>query len=280
MHAETTVKTLAYANNPAKAAELMKWLQALAPHLEMDLSIVNVRGAGGPEAEAARMIAGALDGSGGAVPRMIERSGAPEEAIADEARENEYSLVALVPAGRRGFIRLFYGSMVAHVVQRVSTSVLVVREGHTVPPSKILVCVSGCRHSLTNVTLAAQMASRFGSKLQILMVLSQVSVDMKGADTWAVDPARFTETDHPLASHLRVAQKVAEEIGVQPGLGVRTGMISDEILKEVRHGGHDLLVLGTHRAEDFDTAYEDITDEVLQASGVTTLVVGLRASLF
>jgi nucleotide-binding universal stress UspA family protein len=124
------------------------------------------------------------------------------------------------------------------------------------------------------------MAGRFGARLHIFLVLSQVSIDMKGADTWAVDTERFTESDHPLASHLRVARKAAEEIGVTPTLGVRSGMISDEILKEVRRGGHDLLVLGTHRAEDFDTAYEDITDEVLQASKVTTLVVGLRASLF
>jgi len=274
------LKTLVYANHPDKAREILGWVTALSTHVPMDVTIQTVDGAGPLDRAAAKILAEGLAPGGGS--RMVEvkaRGGSPEEAIAAQVLECDYNLVALAPAGRKGFIRLFYGSMVAHVVRRLSTSVLVVRGEGTAPPRKILVCVSGSRHSLTNVTVAAQIAGWFGSDLSLLTILSQVSVDMAGTEPFEGASDSFLANDHPLAAHLRVAAEIGRKIGSPPKVRVRQGLISDEIVDDIRENGHDLLVIGTHRAEDFDTVYEDITNELVQASPVSTLVVGMRAEL-
>lgn len=274
------MKTLVYANDPEKARLVLSWVNALALKIPSEVTVQTVVGAGPMEKEAAEVLSSELSRNGGARTAEVKAGGgSPEEAIAVQAAEGDYNLVVLAPAGRRGFIRFFYGSMVAHVVRRVSTSVLVVRGGGVSPPRKILVCVSGSRHSLTNVTVAAQLASLFGAELSLLTVLSQVSVDQKGAEPFDGDPETFIGSRHPLAGQLRVAAELAPRLGARASVRVRQGLITGEIVNEVREAGADLLVVGTHRAEDFDTVYEDITDQIVQASPVSTLVVGLRAAL-
>jgi nucleotide-binding universal stress UspA family protein len=242
--------------------------------------VLRVEGAAAAEAEAGRYLE-AECGAAGLFHSVREsgRTGSPEEVIAAEARERDYGLVVLAPAGRHGFIRLFYGSMVAHVVQRVSTSVLVVRGERAVPPARVLACVSGARHSLTTVSVAAQAAGLFGSELTLLTVLSQVGITMKGAQPWDRDAASFIECDDPLARHLKIAAEMAGRVGPRPSIKVREGLVGEEILKEIRDGGHDLLVAGTHWAQDCDTVYEDLTSDLVRTSPISTLVVGLRAGL-
>ncbi|HZE88992.1 MAG TPA: universal stress protein [Verrucomicrobiae bacterium] len=274
------MKALVYANRPDRARQVASWVSALAGKIPGEAVIQVMAGAPAVELEAARILAAELAPATGAPPRQATSpGGSPEEVIAAQAAEGDYGLVVLAPAGRRGFIRLFYGSMVAHVVRRVSTSVLIVRSVGQAPPRKILVCVSGSRHSLTSVTVAAQLAGLFGAELTLLTVLSQVSVDLAGREPFGGDPDTLLETNHPLAGHLRVAGELAERMGARATVRVRQGLIAEEIVEEATRSGADLLVVGTHRAEDFDTVYDDITDQIVQSSPVSTLVVGLRAAL-
>jgi nucleotide-binding universal stress UspA family protein len=274
------VKTLVYANRSDKARLVLAWIGALAEKIPIETTVQTVAGAAPAEKEAAEILArGLAPGAPGNRAEIKVGSGSPEEAIASQAEEGDYSLVALTPAGRKGFIRLFYGSMISHVVRRVSTSVLVVRGAGKAPPSKILVCTSGSRHSLTNVSVAAQIAGFFGAEIRVVLVLSQVTVDPEGAAPLDDDPDTFLTGKHPLAGHLRVAADLARKIGAPVTTRARQGLITDEIVNEIREWSADLLVVGTHRAEEFDTAYDDLTDQIVQASPVTTLVVGLRAAL-
>ena len=273
------MKTLVYANNTEKAREILKWLAALSGPGSLEATLLTLQGAGVAEREAVRLLEQEIGAIPGAQVEIHQDPGPPEEAIAAQAIQSDCHLVAVAPAGRKGFIRLFYGSMVAHVVQRVSTSVLVVRGAAHVPPRKILVCVSGSRHSLTTVTVCAQLAARSGSELSVLTVLSQLSLVAERAEPWAGGQEAFLASDHPLAAHLRVASQIAGGIGAPARLRVREGLVLEEIRAEIEEGGYDLVAIGTHRAEDFDPVYEDVSDEIVQASPVTTLVVGLRASL-
>lgn len=279
------MRTLVYANTPDKARDVQRWVEALAERIPMEVSVLSLEGAGAAEREAARLLREGLEAPGRAVrPEPAAGSGSPEEAIAALGLEHNFGLVVVAPAGRSGFIRLFYGSMVAHVVRRVSTSVLVVRRGTAgpgaFPPRRILVCVSGSRHSLTNVTAGAHLAGLFKAEMSILTILSQVSLGLEKAEPWEADPETFLRSAHPLAAHLRVAGDLARGLGVAPAVRVRHGLVVEEILAEVAESGCDLLVVGTHRAEDFDTVYDDVTDDLVKASPVSTLVVGLRAVLF
>lgn len=274
------MKNLVYANGPARARQVVSWVRALARRIPMDVTVQRVDGGSRPKEEAVSLLREELAGVEGVRSvSLSSRPGAPEEIIAAEVRERAYGLVTLAPAGRQGLSRLFRGSMVGHVVQRVSTSILVVREGRRVPPRRILVGVAGARHSLTTVSLAAQVAGLFDSDLTLLLVLSQVGIGMAGGEPWDADPSSFLQSDHPLAGHLRVASQIAARSGRPPRVQVRQGLVCTEILREIRQQDHDLLVIGTHRAEDFDTVYEDLTDELVKTSPASTLVAGIRAEL-
>ncbi len=274
------LRILAYANQPEKARQVMAWVRALGRGRPLEVIVQRMERGSPAEAEAARILGAELGAAGHAhTVRMSGKPGSPEEIIAAEARESEYGLIVLAPAGRHGFIKLFYGSMVAHVVQRVSTSILVVRGEAKMPPARVLVCVSGARHSLTTVSVAAQAAGILGAQLTLLTVLSQVGIGMKGGEPWDRDPGTFLEGDDPLARHMKIAAEVAGRIGPRPEARIREGLVGEEILREIREGGHDLLVVGTHWAQDCDTVYEDLTSDLVQTSPITTMVVGLRAGL-
>ena len=274
------LRALLYANRDYKAREILGWVETLGRHLPLAVTIQTAVPAEPAETEAVRLLESEIAARGTVRSVAVrKRSGSPEEIIAAETREGDYGIVLVAPAGRHGFIRLFYGSMVAHVVQRVSTSVLVVRGGRMVPPRRVLVCVSGARHSLTTVSVAAQMAGLFGAELDLLLVLSQVGIGIGGGKPWERDAGSFMESDDPLARHMKIAAEMSERMGCPARIRIRQGLVSEEILREAEEGGGDLLVVGTHRAEDFDTVYEDLTNELVRSSPVSTLVVGLRAEL-
>jgi nucleotide-binding universal stress UspA family protein len=274
------VKNLIYANSPRRARRVLSWTRALGDRFPLEMTVQRVEGGDPAKEEAARLLEAGLAELPNVVSVSVSsRRGAPEEIIAAEVREKDYDLVTLSPAGRQGFNRLFHGSMIAHVVQRVSTTVLAVRDGERIPPRRVLACVSGSRHSLTTVTLAAQIAGIFDAELTLLLVLSQLGIGVAGGAAWEADPGSFMESGEPLAGHLRVAAQVAAHAGTTPAIRVRQGLVNEEILREIRGGGHDLLVIGTHRAEGFDTVYEDLTDELVRKSPISTMIVGMRAGL-
>ncbi len=272
------MKILLYANSPEKAGLLLPWVKSLSSSFATEVVVQTTREPARAERAAAEMLEAEL-AQGGAITLRGARAvgGSPEEVIADEVLRGDYNLVIVAPAGRRGFIRLFYGSMVAKVVRRVSTSVMIVRAG-AVPPRRILVGVSGSRHSLTNVRAAAQLGVIYGATVTIMMVLSQLPVEFSGPEAGA-RKEDFLKSDHPPAVHLRTGQDLLRNLGAKGNLRVVEGLVVDEVLEELETIDHDLLVLGTHRAEDYDPMYEDLTSELVQKSPRTTMVVGLRADL-
>jgi len=272
------VRILLYANSPEKARLLLPWVQGLSRPFLTEVTVQVPREPSPGELAASEIFQQELVTTERLRFSAIHAEGEwPEEGIAQECLKGDYNLAILAPAGRRGFIRLFYGSMVAKVVRKVSSSVMVVRAG-VVPPRRILTCVSGSRHSLANVRAAAQFGVAFGAQVTILMVLSQLPVEFSGAEA---PQARedFLNSDHPMAEHLRAARDLLRNLGAKGGVRVAEGLVVEEILEDMETFDHDLLILGTHRAEDYDPMYEDLTSELVQRSTRTMLVVGVRADL-
>lgn len=272
------MKLLVYANSPERSRLLLPWAHELTRQFGAEITILATREPSIEETAALEILTAELPGpAGGETPTVRREGDRPERAIAEEATSHDYDLVLLAPAGRRGFVRLLYGSMVGKVLRQVTTSVLIARAG-VVPPRRILACVSGSRHSLANVRAAARIAVATDATVTIMMVLSQLPVDLPRQP----EPVRredFLRSDHPLAVHLRTAEQLLLGLGAQGGVRVAEGLVVDEILNEVEAFDHDLLVLGTHRAEDYDPMYEDLTSELVRKSPRSTLVVGARADL-
>jgi nucleotide-binding universal stress UspA family protein len=272
------VKILLYANTAEKARVILPWVRILSRHFITSVTVQTTRRATEGERAASELFRRELtDTETLKVGPVVKDLDLPEEGIAREVQKGDYNLVIMTPAGRRGVIRLFYGSMVGKVIRRVSTSVLIAREG-IVPPRRILVCVSGSRHSLTNVRAAARLAVVLGCPVTIMMVISQLPVSFAGQDPGSREEG-FLASDHQHAAHLRAALDLLHNLGAEGSVLVREGLVVDEILDELEGPEHDLLILGTHRAEDYDPMYEDLTAELVQRATVTTLVVGLRADL-
>jgi len=272
------VNILLYANSTAKARLLLPWVQSLSRLFLAEVTVQTTRDPSAGERAAVEIFRAELPSVGEVTLSGVRSGGAlPEEAIAAEALQGEYSLAILAPAGRRGIIRLFYGSMVGKVIRKVSTSVLIVRGG-VVPPRRILTCVSGSRHSLTNVRAAARLGVAFGAPVTIYMVLSQLPVEFT-RDGQAGSREEFLRSEHPLAVHLRTAEGLLHNLGATGGVKLGDGLVIDGILEELESSDHDLLVLGTHRAQDYDPIFEDLTSELVQRTTRTALVVGLRADL-
>jgi len=272
------VRILLYANSAAKARLLLPWVQGLSRHFLAEVTVQTTREPNDGERTAVEIFRSELPTAGEVTLSGVRADGSlPEEAIAAEALRGEYNLAILAPAGRRGIIRLFYGSMVGKVLRKVSTSVLIVRGGR-VPPRRILACVSGSRHSLTNVRAAARLAVAFDATVTIYMVLSQLPVEFT-QDGSTGSREEFLKSGHPLAVHLRTAEGLLHNLGAKGTARLGEGLVVDGILGEMEASEHDLLVLGTHRAQDYDPIYEDLTSELIQRTTRSTLVVGLRADL-
>lgn len=278
------MKVLLYANSPEKADRVLAWERALAGAFPIE-PVVHLPAEPEPaERAAADRLSAELAAGGSADPGTTGQPSPPaartvEESIAAEAARGDYPLVVLAPAGRKGVVRLLFGSMVGQVVRRVKSSVLVVRGG-AVPPRRLLVCVSGSRHSLTNVRMAARLAAAFEARVTLLMVISQLPVQFAGRQDAGLT-RDFLQSDHPLAAHMRAADELLRRMGAgeRSAIHVREGLVVEEILDEVESAGHDVVLIGTHQAEDYDPMYEDLTSELISRLSRTALVVGLRADL-
>lgn len=271
------MKILLYANTSQKARDVASWARRLVSVLAGEVVIHLPAEPDAGERAAIEILQAELVASGGALPpAMVQaEAGSTEEGIAAEVARGDYPLVLLAPAGRRGVVRLIHGSLIGQVVRRVRSSVLIVRDGG-VPPRSILACLSGSRHSLTNVRAAALLSAAFNANVTLLMVISQLPVEFTGRQDSSMTHD-FLKSDHPLAVHMRTANELLLKMGGRGSVRVREGLVIEEILDEMETSGHDLLMIGTHRAEDYDPMYEDLTSELVTRVERSTLVVGPRA---
>ncbi|HKY31452.1 MAG TPA: universal stress protein [Candidatus Polarisedimenticolia bacterium] len=266
------MKLVVYADSPHRARPVSAWARTLLKLGPGEVVIPLVRDPSEMEETAADLIRGELRGEAGARVALERGDGErPEEAILQAASRLGADVAVVSPAERRGLARLLRGSMVARVVGGASCSVLVVKEGE-IPPRRILACVSGSRRSLTNVRAAARLGVALDAEVTIVMVLSQLPV---GHEREEEPHDSFLKSDHPLAVHVRTAEELLRRLGARGGVRVRKGLVVDEILDEMEVPGHDLMVLGTHRAEDYDPMYEDLTSELVGRTARSALVIGV-----
>ena len=271
------MKVMMHADSTEKARQVAAWAAGLARRTPLEATVLTTRQPPTAELAAAGILHEELSAAAGIEVKVVRvETDLPEEAIGSEAAASDVGLVIVGPSGRRGVARLVHGAMEAKVIQDVAASVLIVRR-ESFPPRRVLACVSGSRHSLTNVRAAAHLSLCFGATVSILTVLSQLPVEFSQGEQGGRED--FLKSDHPLAVHLRTAEDLLRSLGAKGGVRVREGLVVDEILDELEAFGHDVLVLGTHRAEDYDPMYEDLTSELVARSDRTVLVVGARAEI-
>lgn len=194
--------------------------------------------------------------------------GIVEQVVPRIANEGKFDLLVLGPLG--GLDWLTHGHILAYLVAAATPNTLLVR-GSTVGFRRALVCTEGGPHGNSNAQAALDLAPIFGLEVHVLHVLSQVAIYDYIKDQPEVD---FLDSDHPSAQHLRALRTEVHRAGIQGDAKVRVGPVHEEVLQELREGGHDLLVVGGHAEGPEETFLtRDMAAWLLRHAPVSTLVV-------
>ena len=190
--------------------------------------------------------------------------GPAERAILEESTAHAYGLVIVPPAGRNALMRMLKGSRVATVVRSVKASVMVARR----PPERVrrlLVAVSGGEMSPAVVAAGFRLERALGAEATFFHVASEVALPFeRPAGTPGAGTAAPADGWRP----------VAEPVERARSLVLREGLVVDEVIGEVEHGAHDLLVIGAApEREPRAWGREDTTERLLLACPTSTLIV-------
>lgn len=206
--------------------------------------------------------------------RVHSRGRKPAPVILDYARDQQADLIVMGTHGRRGFRRMFAGSVAMEVVRKADVPVL------TVGPhvrgddffDRILVPVDYSEHARTALGLAKELAASFQSGLTALHVIEKPNV-----------PA-FYETNLEMffgsVENLREEAsaelvRLSEEAGhpeVPMEYEVRIGHVVDEVLKTARSTGAGMIVLSTHGTTGMPRFFlGSVSERIIRSADVPVL---------
>jgi nucleotide-binding universal stress UspA family protein len=225
--------------------------------------------------------------------RSKVRFGQPATEIIREAAEGGYDL--LIVSGthdRNPLRRLLAGSVALRVVEHAPCPVLVAK-GKAEPIRRILLCDSGASvpsavlstDRSTGVRPGASVLGRFTAQLAellegkeevtILHVMSQMGAGpgVQGKQLRASVEELITERA-PEGRLLEQDIHVLEQSGVYPHPKIRYGLVVDEILREARCGGYDLVIIGAHPEQGWQRILlEDLARKIVVHLDRPVLVV-------
>lgn len=213
----------------------------------------------------------------GAATARIMREGSTVKVIEDVACEEAFDFVVYASRGRRGFSKLFLGSVAARLAHELPCSVLIVRKPPR-PLKKILICSTLSEGRDLPIEEGVMLANITGASVTILHVMSQIPL----ADAEYAEQLEWTANEL-IAQQTREGRgfkrvlELARTAGIEAQPLIRHGLVEDEILTEVVKGGYDLVVLGAHAADTGEKwkqfLIEDVTNSVLLDTRCPVLIV-------
>jgi nucleotide-binding universal stress UspA family protein len=214
--------------------------------------------------------------------KMVIRPGEPSEQLVDEARRGHYDLVIVAREYHRHQPRFRSRSTTARLARHIPSHLLIARN---VPQrlSRILICSGAERPSAETVRLAGLLTRLSGANVGLLHVMSQVALradspseDLEESAQGAID--RKTHEGEHLMEAISLLRADGITTDIQPIL--RHGLVVDQVLEEIASGEYDLLVLGSHHQPAMtrwmDVLLDDVTDELLAKSPISTLIIHQR----
>ena len=173
---------------------------------------------------------------------FIEIRGDLETVLADELDPDAHELVILGTSTKTFDRRTTL--MSRRLARKIGDSVLVIQQPS---PSieRILVCTGG--HPASNLVIerGLQLGQALDAEVVILHVVTGAPAMYTGLPAVDEGLEEILSRDTPLATHLRSAAQLAEDMGINARLDLRHGVVVEEILRACEMENIDLVVIGS-----------------------------------
>ncbi|MBV9490622.1 MAG: universal stress protein [Verrucomicrobia bacterium] len=205
---------------------------------------------------------------------LVTKGGDPVEEIVKRTHETNYDLV-VIGARRRATER---GAILAAKAYRIIEAIeppVLVAVGDDRELKRLLVCTQGGACIETAVQFTGQLARSLSATVTLLTVLPNLGGIHVGLLRREADAEALLRSNSALARDLRAEKRNLEASGVQVGVRLRYGLVTEEILKELVEGNHDLVVVGACPDPNAWRRYliGNVTREVVHRADRPVLVV-------
>jgi nucleotide-binding universal stress UspA family protein len=179
--------------------------------------------------------------------------GEPHDVIVDVASIKNADLIAIGTHGRKGFKKLFMGSVTSRVIVSSPCDVLVVKKPLSEDPGKyksILLSFDGSEFSKKALDRACELSKIEGAEITALYVIPQYE-----------EMIEFFSTSLIKENLLHDAQKIVEEaknLALDQDVSIKTeiaeGHAAEKIIDTANRLGSDLIIRGTYGWRGIDKA--------------------------
>lgn len=244
----------------------------LARVLRADLTLLTVVPSGDELGAAEETLNSAADLLEGLDPARQTVFGSPSKEILRQAREGGYDLLVIGAKERPTLPEFVLGTVAQRVVADAPCSTLVVK-GSRDAVSRILICTGGKPQGEVAVKMGATLARASGAVVTLLHVTGPLPTMYTGLAEMEERLEEFLQTDTPEARHMRQGAEILERQDVPGEIQIRHGAVVEQILREARHGGYDLIVVGaTARGPLAGYLLGDVGNRILELARRPVLV--------
>ena len=200
------------------------------------------------------------------------RPGGTIEEIIKRTQETNYDLVVIGAVRKSARGSFWMSSKTYKLIKEIRPPVLSVA-GKTTTINRILICSGGKSFIDDAVRLTGEIARGVGAIVTILHVTSEPPGILAHLPRMEQDTDLLLRSQSELGQNLRREKETLEALAVRTEVKLRHGSVLEEILREIRHGNHDLVVTGSALSRGLRTyMLGDISREIVNRAICAVLV--------
>jgi nucleotide-binding universal stress UspA family protein len=180
---------------------------------------------------------------GGLRYKLEVGNGAAESVIPERVKGADV-LTVLGPLGRPRLRRWFSGRSIGRLMADIAGPILYVPQV-CLPLKRLLIAVGGLGYELTAEHLAIRIAAQVRAEITILHVVPPVDLDYPTARTMHAEWKHLGDSNTPVGRRIRKALETARNAGLSAQVSARQGLVTEEILAELKEGSYDMVCMGS-----------------------------------
>ena len=204
---------------------------------------------------------------------IIVRAGEPVRQIIDQTSKSSYDLV-VIGARWTGATGDYWRSEKTYELIKTIEPPVLVAIGECKQLTRFLVCTGGKEFIEQAVQFTGKLAAAVKASVTLLHVMAEPPALYADLVSLEEDVDRLLASGSELGRNLLAQKKELEHLGVSAKVGVRHGIVIDQVFEEAREGDYDLIVTGTSQARGLLRHYimGDLTRSILNRANVPVLV--------